>query len=51
VSDYDDEPAEVEVETYYPNVYMWVEHWLLPHWKRDPSQSRWIHAGGSTPRS
>jgi len=22
-------------------VYMWVEHWLLPHWKRDLSPARW----------
>ena len=42
MSDYDDEtPDETEVETYYPNVYMWVEHWLLPHWKRDLSPARW----------
>lgn len=42
MSDYDDEtPDETEVETYYPNVYMWVEHWLLPHWKRDVTQARW----------
>ena len=42
MSDYDDETQdEPEVETYYPNVYMWVEHWLLPHWKRDVTQARW----------
>lgn len=41
MSDYDVDDAPAEAETYYPNVYMWVEHWLLPRWKRDLSQARW----------
>jgi hypothetical protein len=41
--DYDDDEdlGPAEVETYFPDVYAWVEHWLLPHWKRDPSTARW----------
>lgn len=33
--------ADDQVRTYYPNVAEWVEHWLLPHYKRDLSGRRW----------
>lgn len=33
----EDAPAS----TYYPNAAVWVERWLLPHYKRDPAAHRW----------
>lgn len=31
----------VELETFYPNVVVFVTEWLLPHYRRNPKSHRW----------
>ncbi|MFF2277922.1 DUF4913 domain-containing protein [Agromyces sp. NPDC058126] len=33
--------ATVPASTYFPDVFTWVEYWLLPHWKRELNAARW----------